>query len=349
MDAPPVQYVTTSDGCRIAHTVTGQGEPLVLLPAPFSHLGLPPDPEATRLIVQPLAARFRLVQYDSRGQGLSTRGLPDNLKIDDFLHDLDAVIGQLRTESVILMATIGFWRVAVRFAALHPSRCHAVVLVRPDHPVEGSRLPKHPFEDIATLSWESFLHTMIATYPLVQGVRYTVSGLRQAITQEDYIRLLRAIHACDSGPTLRSLKTPALVIAERVPGMNDSESMVEPAQQIAALIQGPRFAVFEGYGQAFYSGSTDLSPGMHLILDFIEGLPGHGQQHVLAAASHDRLSSREIEVLRLIAAGKSNAQIAGDLVISQNTVIRHVSNIYAKTGAANRAEATAYALRHGLA
>jgi DNA-binding NarL/FixJ family response regulator len=61
------------------------------------------------------------------------------------------------------------------------------------------------------------------------------------------------------------------------------------------------------------------------------------------------LSPREIEVLRLLAAGRSNQQIADELVISLNTVNRHVSNIYAKTGAANRAEAAAYATRRGLA
>jgi DNA-binding NarL/FixJ family response regulator len=61
------------------------------------------------------------------------------------------------------------------------------------------------------------------------------------------------------------------------------------------------------------------------------------------------LSEREVDVLRLIAAGRSNAQIAEALVISPNTVARHVSNIFDKTGAANRAEATAYALRNGLA
>jgi DNA-binding NarL/FixJ family response regulator len=60
------------------------------------------------------------------------------------------------------------------------------------------------------------------------------------------------------------------------------------------------------------------------------------------------MSVREIEVLRLLAAGKSNQQIAEELVISQNTVIRHVSNIFAKIGAENRTEAAAYAHRHNL-
>ncbi len=60
------------------------------------------------------------------------------------------------------------------------------------------------------------------------------------------------------------------------------------------------------------------------------------------------LTKREVEVLRLIAAGRSNQHIADELVISLNTVARHVSNIFAKTGVANRAEATTYAFRHGL-
>jgi len=60
------------------------------------------------------------------------------------------------------------------------------------------------------------------------------------------------------------------------------------------------------------------------------------------------LSAREVEVLGLIAAGKSNREIAEALVISPNTVIRHVSNILTKTGAANRAEAAVFASRHGL-
>ena len=60
------------------------------------------------------------------------------------------------------------------------------------------------------------------------------------------------------------------------------------------------------------------------------------------------LSKREVEVLRLIAAGKSNREIAEDLVISLNTVANHVSNILIKTDAANRTEAATFAIRHNL-
>ena len=64
--------------------------------------------------------------------------------------------------------------------------------------------------------------------------------------------------------------------------------------------------------------------------------------------SPDGLSQREVEVLRLVAAGKSNREIADALCISLNTVATHVRNILTKTGTANRTEAAAYALRHGL-
>ena len=60
------------------------------------------------------------------------------------------------------------------------------------------------------------------------------------------------------------------------------------------------------------------------------------------------LSPRENEVLVLVAAGKSNRAIAGDLFISEKTVARHVSNIFTKLRLSSRAEATAHAYRHGL-
>jgi DNA-binding NarL/FixJ family response regulator len=62
----------------------------------------------------------------------------------------------------------------------------------------------------------------------------------------------------------------------------------------------------------------------------------------------DDLSPREIEVLRLLASGKSNQEIAEALFISRNTVSTHVRNILTKTGSANRTAAAAYAMRHGL-
>jgi DNA-binding NarL/FixJ family response regulator len=60
------------------------------------------------------------------------------------------------------------------------------------------------------------------------------------------------------------------------------------------------------------------------------------------------LSRREREVLELVAAGKTNRAIGDKLSISQKTVARHVANIFTKLRLSSRAEATAYAYRHGL-
>jgi DNA-binding CsgD family transcriptional regulator len=61
-----------------------------------------------------------------------------------------------------------------------------------------------------------------------------------------------------------------------------------------------------------------------------------------------RLTPRELQVLRLVAAGKTNRAIAAELVLSERTVDRHVSNIFTKLGMSSRAAATAYAYKHQL-
>ena len=73
------------------------------------------------------------------------------------------------------------------------------------------------------------------------------------------------------------------------------------------------------------------------------GLSEHDPAGVL------RLTSRECEVLALIAEGLTNRQIADRLVISEGTAIRHVSNIFGKLGVKNRSAATRAAIENGLA
>ena len=60
------------------------------------------------------------------------------------------------------------------------------------------------------------------------------------------------------------------------------------------------------------------------------------------------LTAREVEVLRLVATGRTNRAIAEELVISEKTVARHVSNIFTKLGVSSRSAATAYAYEHDL-
>ena len=66
------------------------------------------------------------------------------------------------------------------------------------------------------------------------------------------------------------------------------------------------------------------------------------------AAYPDGLTPREVEVLRLVAAGKSNRQIASELVVSEHTVARHVQNIFRKLRVSSRTAAAAFAFERDL-
>ncbi|MFZ0218303.1 MAG: response regulator transcription factor, partial [Candidatus Dormiibacterota bacterium] len=66
------------------------------------------------------------------------------------------------------------------------------------------------------------------------------------------------------------------------------------------------------------------------------------------AAAPDGMTPRELEVLRLIAQGLSNQQIASGLFVSEATVKTHINNLFSKTGVRDRAQAVAYAYERGL-
>jgi DNA-binding NarL/FixJ family response regulator len=64
--------------------------------------------------------------------------------------------------------------------------------------------------------------------------------------------------------------------------------------------------------------------------------------------TRDGLTGRECEVLTLVADGRSNREIGGELYISERTVARHLTNIFRKIRVSNRTEATRYAVDHGI-
>jgi DNA-binding NarL/FixJ family response regulator len=93
-------------------------------------------------------------------------------------------------------------------------------------------------------------------------------------------------------------------------------------------------------------GQAALDPAvqLHLVEAIADGTPSSPA----AAPLPDGLTPREAEVLTLIAAGLSNTEIAGRLVVSEATVKSHVNHMLAKIGARDRAQAVGYAYRHGL-
>lgn len=95
--------------------------------------------------------------------------------------------------------------------------------------------------------------------------------------------------------------------------------------------------------RAAQRGETRLPP------DIVRQLMAQVAQPPARGAAHDDLTDRELQVLRLVAQGQSNAEIARELVISDKTVKTHVSNILSKLDLADRTQLAIYAFRHGLA
>ena len=106
--------------------------------------------------------------------------------------------------------------------------------------------------------------------------------------------------------------------------------------------------------RALIAGQTHLDPAVQqrlvtAVLDQGSPTPGGEPTPTSALSLPDELTPREIEVLKLIALGLSNSEIADKLVLSNATVKTHINRIFYKTGARDRAQAVRYAYKHGLA
>ena len=93
---------------------------------------------------------------------------------------------------------------------------------------------------------------------------------------------------------------------------------------------------------AVHEGKALLDPAVQArVLDRM-------QNPVATTGFPDGLTAREIDVLKRIAAGRSNVEIAADLHVSEATVKTHINNLFSKAGLRDRGQAVAYAFKHGL-
>jgi DNA-binding NarL/FixJ family response regulator len=106
------------------------------------------------------------------------------------------------------------------------------------------------------------------------------------------------------------------------------------------------------------SGAEQIHQALRDVIDDRSAIDPAVQHHLVAAIAdhaaaaptppHAGLTPRELEVLTLIAQGLSNSEIAGQLFVSEGTVKSHINRLLAKIDARDRAQAVAYAYRHGL-
>lgn len=139
----------------------------------------------------------------------------------------------------------------------------------------------------------------------------------------------------------------ALVVDQRTGGRPWlAQSRCAFAAMLMRRVRGDDLLRAQPLLQAALDESRTL--GMRALEESVLALQQHGAEGGMPEPVVAGLSRREVQVLQLVAAGKTNQEIATALFRSPNTVANHVSNILGKTRAANRAEASAFAVRHGL-
>lgn len=344
---PSIQYAKTSDGVSIAFWTLGEGNPFVHMPsAPFiPALRLWHTPRGRRWC-ELLAEKRKLVRYDYRGFGHSDRDVAD-FSIEARVTDLDAVIERVAPERVALFGYFWSGPVAIAYAAHRPERVSHLVLWCTS-PRGGdlfeSDAQHQALSELAEKDWtwftESFAHRALG-WSAGDEARQFAGYLRETATPAAVRSAWNACFDVDVSDLVPQVRAPTLVIQRRgldAPGMN-------VAHGIAAHIPDARLAVVEG--ELVIPYADDMEDVLRTIDDFL----GEGPPPVevdLEEPVDTALTSRETEVLTLVASGWGNKEIAQKLSLSIHTVQRHVANIYNKIGARGRADATAYAIKRRL-
>jgi len=198
------------------------------------------------------------------------------------------------------------------------------------------------FDHLPAQDWDAFLHSIVPRDRSTEERSRLVGLRRQAEDQRNYLlrsRILYGqpeVYAAGMEDRLSRLRTPTLAIHVRDYALSSIEQSMKKAQ-----LCGGRLVLIDGsdpYG--------DADQGIRAIETFLADVT---PKSLSDSGPPDGLSPREVEIIRLVAAGKSNQQIADALVISPSTVLHHVTNILTKTGCHNRTEAAVYARDRGIA
>jgi DNA-binding CsgD family transcriptional regulator/tetratricopeptide (TPR) repeat protein len=195
---------------------------------------------------------------------------------------------------------------------------------------------------------------MLAAYVEIVLVTRDVPAARSAATELSGIAatldapFLRAVSARASGAVLLAEGDPRAALGTLRPAWTAFRDMDAPYEAarvrvlvgLACRVLGDEDTAdmeFDAAGWVFeqLGAAPDLARVRELSRASASGIQGG-------------LTRREVEVLRLVAAGKTNRAIADALVISERTVARHMSNIFTKLGVSTRSAATAYAYEHGV-
>ncbi len=328
--------------------------PIVHMPwLPWSHVQLEwQNPEMQRWY-EALMQESCLVRYDGRGTGLSDRN-PEDFSLEAQIMDIEAVVDSLDAERFVLMSVYNSGPSALAYAARKPQRLAALILwcVYANGEDYNASPRVASIRDLMN-DWE--LYTETGAHAFVgwnagDSAHQLAALMREAVTPavaRDYVDALRHV---DSTPCLAEIDVPVLVLHPRHFPLID----IDIARRIAAGIKEARLLPLEGDSMA--PGRSNMQTAIEAIRELLTSLgpsvmPARPQPQpngTPAPGPTVHLTSRETEILRLLAGGHNTREIADLLVLSPRTVERHIGNIYSKVNVSNRAQATAFAISNGL-
>lgn len=329
---------------RVALATCGTGPPLIFPSWWASHVEQDWQWEDFRAFVQRLARDHTVVRYDRLGTGLSDRDRPaDVAPVELEVRTLTAVLDELGVAQADLFGMSCGGCIALAFAAAAPQRARRLVLY--GSYVDGREIaPEQARASMLALvraHWgmgSRMLAEMFAPDASPEIRRRIVAFQRASASAEMAAQLLELVYAFDVRAAAAAVQRPTLVLHRR----DDRAVPFRLGRQLAAEIAGARFLPLDGSEHAPWMSRP--APVLEATLAFLDDAPAAAGD----AARVDGLSEREREVLRLIAAGLSDPQIAELLVLSPHTVHRHVANIRAKLRQPTRAAAAAEAVRLGV-
>ena len=350
---PDLAFASAADGTSIAWSSIGSGPTLIHLPGiPFSNVEAEWQIPVLRRAYSELAKQLRLIRYDGRGTGRSQRDVTD-LSLDAYLGDLDTVVEAAAVDSCVLLGFYGSAEHAIAWAARHPHRVRGLILFggATSHADTMEGAGTKALLSLIERDWDTFVESVTHAWlgwPAGEEGRLAADWFRTSTTPPVARATLEAAAKLDVTAEAARVRCPALVLhrtdAQVIP--------LEVSTALARLLPGGRLALIPGSSASLFFEATELV--IDRIAAFVrdplaEPVPPTDAEPARTAPGSSGLSPRETEVLRLLAGGESNGQIAARLGLSINTVERHVVNLYRKIDARGRADATAWAIRNGVA
>lgn len=334
VETPPVHYARTDDGVNLAYIDAGSGPTVTVLPFHSAHVVERWSGPVTW--TRPLARHFRLVTYDSRGQGLSTRRLPNAPTLADYEADLKAVMRTAGVQQTALMAYGGFAHVALKYYAEHPDEVTALVLI-----CTSETFASWPLRSILSLaedSWDLLVDFICAKFASPADGQWFRQFMRVCAEPQEYVRMVRAFADSDVSDIIGRIRVPTLVLHS----LDQHWLDVTEGTKFASLIPGSQLLFLDGDIEPdFLKGGKAIR---QFLFDSGVGIAA-GTRAAVSHARMDTLTARQREVYQLLVAGKTNREIADTLVLSERTIERHIGDLYARLGVRNRAEAVALGSR----